>query len=115
MLFDTKQKGLNTLFKPYQIIILHYLWDENKVKEGGINSAQAFSYLEQFPERKSRAAVINFMNAMVTEGILTCKSESCKGGYRRIYNPAMNETDFAEYICNIINIKLRDVFPNIFT
>ena len=58
MLFDTKQKGLNTLFKPYQIIILNYLWDENKVKEVGINSAQAFSYLEQFPERKSRAAVI---------------------------------------------------------
>jgi hypothetical protein len=39
----------------------------------------------------SRASIINFLNAMCDEGILTYGDETGRGGYHRIYSPGLGE------------------------
>ena len=112
MKFDTKQNGLRTLFKPYQVLILEHLWDLNGNGRKGINSGEAFRYLQGKPEEKSRASVIFFLNDMVDEGFLEYEERTGKGGYHRVYYPKMNREEFSKYVTELINEKLKTVFHN---
>ena len=67
MKFDTSEKGLKTLFKPYQVALLEHIWEQNNPSRVGITSGQAYKFLENDPEKKSRASVIFFLNDMVEE------------------------------------------------
>ncbi len=110
MKFDTKQEGLRTLFKPYQVLLLEHLWDLNGQSRVGLNSSQAHKYLMDKPEKKSRASVIFFLNDMVDEGILDYEEKTGKGGYHRVYYPNMNRKEFAKHVSDLINEKLKTVF-----
>lgn len=111
MKFDIKQKGLQTLFKPYQVLLLEHLWNLNKKSRSGISSAQAYSFLQEKPEKKSRTSIIFFFNDMVDEGILEYEEKTGKGGVHRIYYPTMNREEFALYIKDLLNNKLKETFP----
>lgn len=113
MKFDTKQEGLHTLFKPYQATLLEHLWELNKKDRVGMNSGQAYKYLMNMPEKKSRASVIFFLNDMVDEEILEYEERTGKGGHHRVYYPKMNKVEFAQYISELVTDKLVDVFPSI--
>jgi hypothetical protein len=108
--FDTKQEGLRTLFKPYQVLLLEHLWDLNGQSRVGLTSGQAHKYLMDKPESKSRASVIFFMNDMVDDGILDYEEKTGKGGYHRVYYPKMDRVEFAEHASNLINEKLKTIF-----
>lgn len=112
MKFDTNQNGLKTLFKPYQVLLLEHLWDLNGNGRKGINSGEAFRYLQGKPEKKSRASVIFFLNDMVDEGFLEYEEKTGKGGYHRVYYPKMNREEFSKHVTELINEKLKTVFPN---
>lgn len=112
MKFDTKQEGLETLFKPYQVLLLEHLWELNGNGRVGINSGQAHKYLQDTPEKKSRASVIFFLNDLVDEGILDYEERTGKGGYHRVYYPNMNREEFADYITDLITKKLKTIFHN---
>ena len=114
MKFDTSKEGLHTLFKPYQAALLEHIWTLNKPSRTGITSGIAHQFLQQNndPEiRKSRAAVIFFLNDMVDEGVLDYEEKSGKGGYHRVYYPKMNRKQFANYVTKTITDKLHKVFP----
>ena len=114
MKFDSSEKGLLTLFKPYQAALLEHIWDLNGGGvRVGINSRQAHKFLQDHPDKKSRASVIFFMNDMVEEGILTYDEKSGKGGYHKIYYPKMNKEQFAHHVVKTITRKLGEVFPSI--
>ena len=113
MKFDTEQEGLYTIFMPYQAIMLEYIWKLNEKNREGIRSAQAHKYLNGHPEMRSRASVINSLDAMIDEGVLVFEKEICKGGHRRVYYPAMDRDEFAVHVCNVITAKLREVFPSV--
>ena len=112
MKFDTSQKGLNTLFKPYQSDLLEHIWEINSEGRVGINSGQAYKYLQSLPDRKSRASVIFFLNDMVDDGILDYEEKSGKGGYHRVYYPKMNREEFASYVITTITNKLNEIFTS---
>ena len=112
MKFDTKKEGLETLFKPYQVLLLEHLWELNGNSRTGMNSGQAYKYLQDTPEKKSRASVIFFMNDMVDEGILDYEERTGKGGYHRVYYPNMNREEFGNHITDLITKKLKTVFHN---
>jgi predicted transcriptional regulator len=112
MKFDTSGKGLLTLFKPYQAILLEHIWKLNNPSRTGITSSQAHEFLQNHPDRKSRATVIFFLNDMVEDGILDYEEESGKGGYHRVYYPRMDREQFAKYVVDTITDKLKQVFPN---
>ena len=112
MKFDTEKDGLQTLFKPYQVLLIEHIWDLNKAGRVGINSGQAHRFLQDTPEKMSRATVILFLNDMVDEGVLEYEERSGKGGYHRVYYPKMDREGFAVYVTELINSKLKGVFPS---
>jgi predicted transcriptional regulator len=111
MKFDTSEKGLLTLFKPYQAALMEHIWKLNNPERTGITSGQAYEFLKDHPDSKSRASVIFFLNDMVEEGVLTYEEESGKGGYHRVYYPKMNREQFAQHVAETITDKLNEVFP----
>ena len=111
MIFDTSEKGLLTLFKPYQVAILEHIWELDKPGRTGVTSGQAHEFLDSHPEGKSRASVINFLNEMVEEGILEYEEESGKGGWHRVYYPKLNREQFAHHVVEMITRKMGEVFP----
>jgi predicted transcriptional regulator len=111
MKFDVSEKGLLTLFKPYQAELMEHIWKINNPGRVGITSGQAYNYLQDKPDSKSRASVIFFLNDMVEEGVLDYEEESGKGGYHRVYYPKMNREQFAKYIVKKVTDKLKEVFP----
>jgi len=111
MKFDTSKDGLLTLFKPYQAALLEHIWELNGEEKTGVTSGQAYRYLQTLPERKSRASVINFLNNMVEEDILTYEQKSGKGGYHRVYYPKMDRNLFAKHVIKTITNKLHEAFP----
>lgn len=112
MKFDTKHEGLETLFKPYQALLLEWIWELNENQRKGVNSNQAHLYLKDTSESKSRASVIFFLNDIVEEGILTYEERTGKGGHHRVYFPKMDRAEFSDYVITSINEKLSSVFPN---
>ena len=111
MKFDTKQEGLETLFKPYQALLLEWIWEINEHQRTGVNSNKAHQYLQDTSESKSRASVIFFLNDLVEEEILTYEERTGKGGHHRVYFPNMNREEFSAYVVRSINDKLKTIFP----
>jgi predicted transcriptional regulator len=111
MRFDMSEKGLLTLFKPYQAALMEHIWELNNPGRIGITSGQAHEFLKGHPDSKSRASVIFFLNDMVEEGVLTYEEESGKGGYHRVYYPRMDREQFALHVVETITDKLKEVFP----
>jgi hypothetical protein len=113
MEFDTSKDGLNTLFKPYQAVLLEYIWELNNPSRTGITSGQAHGFIQGTGVKKlmkSRASVINFLNDMVDEGVLDNEEKSGKGGYHRVYYPKMDRNQFSKYVTKTITDKLHEVF-----
>lgn len=109
MKFDTRQEGLRTLFKPYQALLMEHIWDLNGNTRVGLNSGQAWKYLQEKPEKRSRASIIFFLNDMVEEGILDYEEKTGKGGYHRVYYPKMDRAEFAEHVYELINEKVKTI------
>jgi predicted transcriptional regulator len=111
MKFDTSEEGLLTLFKPYQAALLEHIWELNGEGRVGITSGQAYKYLQNKPDSKSRALIIFFLNKMVEEGFLDYEERTGKGGYHRVYYPKMNKEKFVQHVVDKITNKLHEVFP----
>ena len=111
MKFDTSEKGLLTIFRPYQAALLEHIWKSNEDDRVGIASSQAYEFLKNHPDSKSRASAIFFLDSMVEEGVLEYEEKSGKGGYHRIYYPKMNREQFAQHVVKTITKKLAEIFP----
>jgi predicted transcriptional regulator len=113
MIFNTSEKGLLTLFKPYQAALLEHIWKLNRNERVGVSSGDAYRFLRDHPDSKSRASVIIFLNDMVEEDVLEYEEESGKGGYHRVYYPRMDREQFARHVVDKIMDKLDEVFPKL--
>jgi len=111
MKFDMSEKGLLTLFKPYQAALMEHIWKLNNPHRTGITSGEAYKFLQGHPDSKSRASVIFFMNDMVEEGVLEYEEKSGKGGYHRVYYPKLNREQFARHVVETITEKFNEIFP----
>ncbi len=108
---DTANKGLAMVLKDYQEEALRLIWS----KEGeGSSSRDVWSQVNKRlkGERSiSRASIINFLNAMVDEGVLDYIEITGKGGHRRIYSTKLDEEAYKRYIAEtVLNNLMRD-FP----
>ena len=110
--FNPAGKGLEKVLRDYQIEALKLVWASG---EAGINSRQTWRQVNEAlsgTKTISRASIINFLNAMVDEGVLNYRETTGKGGYRRIYSPKLDERAFKKYIAKtVIDSLLRD-FPD---
>ena len=116
MIFDTSQEGLLTLFISYQAVLLEHIWDINRERRTGIESSQAHEFLRQTGDIKlmrSRASVINFLNKMVEEGVLSFEEREKRGGPYKVYFPEMSREEYENHVVETITAKLEEVFPSI--
>ena len=109
MKLDTTKNGLNSLFKPYQGMLLEHIWGLNKYEKVGIGSGRAHEFIQTTEDKKSRASVIFFLNDMVDEGILGFDDRTGKGGHHRIYWPKMTPLDFAHHVEGLVERKLEEL------
>ncbi len=107
--FDTGEKGLRAVLKDYQEIALKELWKSNT----GLISRQVYEQVNKHLKDSTinRASIINFLEAMRETGVLIGEEKTGKGGHHWVYTPAMNESEYKQYVATtILNCLMRD-FP----
>jgi hypothetical protein len=89
---------------------VRFIWE---VGNRGTYTKEVWDHVNEKLEDKtiSRASIINFLNAMVDEGIFNIYMEKCKGGYRGIYTPKLDESSFKQYLAQSVVTSLMEDFP----
>jgi len=110
--FNPAEIGLAKVLRDYQIEALKVVWEKG---EEGVNSREVYQQAANKALKGirtiSRASIINFLNAMVDEGVLNYEEETGKGGYRRIYSPKLDESGFKKHIAKTVVSSLMKDFP----
>jgi len=111
LMIDPTKTGLNKVLRTYQIEAMKHVW---KNAEEGVTSRQVYINVNgalDSGKKISRASIINFLNSMCNEDILNYTEETCKGGTRRKYTPALDEEGFQRYIVRSVFDSLMKDFP----
>lgn len=103
---ETDKQGFEMFFKPWQIEALRVLWSHSE----GANSATVWKQVNE-NTLISRASIINYLNDMVDEGILNYTEVSGKGGYHRVYQLDLTETQLREHLVKLFTAKLLKEYP----
>jgi len=109
---DPTKSGFEKVLREYQIEAMKHVW---KNAEEGVTSRQVYNNVNgalDGGKKMSRASIINFLNVMCDESILNYTEETCKGGTRRKYTPAMDEAGFKKYIARTVFDSLMKDFPS---
>ena len=107
--FNPEKNGLTKILRDYQQEALKSVW---KNSEKGVISREVHEYVNgKMDSSISRASIINFLNAMVDEGVLNYKERTGKGGYHRVYTPRLNESEFKKYVAQTMIASLLKDFP----
>ena len=108
---DTSEEDLRMILKDYQELALRYLW---RLDGEGASSRDIWVQVNKDLKGMgsiSRASIINFLDSMADEGILTFTETTGKGGYRRIYSMKYDEAGFKEHIARVVIRNLLRDFP----
>jgi predicted transcriptional regulator len=111
-MIDPTKTGFEKVLRVYQIEAMKHVW---KNAEEGATSRQVYNYVNSALDggkKISRASIINFLNNMCDEGIFDYTEETCKGGTRRKYTPALNEDAFKRHIVRSVFDSLMKDFPD---
>jgi hypothetical protein len=106
---DSDKSGLEMFFKDWQVASLRYLWSIQP--EGANSRAVCENVNESLQGSISRASIINYLNDMVDEELLTYTETTGKGGHHRIYRIAFNEQEFKTHIAGRMISKLLREYP----
>ena len=111
LMIDPTKTGFEKVLRIYQIEAMKHVW---KNAEEGATSRQVYNHVNgalDGGKKISRASIINFLNSMCDEDILNYTEETCKGGTRRKYTPALDEEGFQRYIVRSVFDSLMKDFP----
>ncbi len=112
MKLDTLEKGWLSILKPYQIVAMNYLWRED-IEHGSSRHVWNAVNEEMGANSISRASIINSLNMLVDEGVVSFHEITGKGGHRRIYKAAFDEEETKKFLAKKFVLKLREIFPEI--
>ena len=106
---DTGKENLEMFFKDGQVEALRYLWS---IQPDGANSRTVWTNVNDSLQGSiSRASIINYLNDMVEESLLTYTETTGKGGHHRVYQMKYGETEFKQHIAGLIITKLLKEYP----
>jgi len=110
LIFNPNSDGLAKVFRDYQEEALRLVWEKG---DEGVISRIVWSHVNERLVGKtiSRASIINFLNAMVDEGVLNYLERTGKGGYHRVYSPKLDEVEFKKYVATTVISSLMKDFP----
>jgi len=107
----SQEPGLALIFKDYQVEAMKQLWSTDSGQSTydiwkGVNETLLGKTI-------SRASIINFLNAMADDGLLSYEEITGKGGYRRIYSAALTEKEFWTKITSEVTLKLAKIIKKV--
>ena len=110
LIFNPENVGLSKVFRDYQGEAVKFIWE---VGEQGAISREVWAKVNERLVGKtiSRASIINFLNAMVDEGVLDFDERTGKGGYHRVYRPKLDEPSFKRYLAQVMISSLMKDYP----
>jgi len=110
LIFNPNSDGLAKVFRDYQEEALRLVWEKG---DEGVISRVVWSHVNErlIGKTISRASIINFLNAMVDEGVLNYLERTGKGGYHRVYSPKLDEVEFKKYVATTVISSLMKDFP----
>lgn len=96
--------GLESCFKPYQVLMLKYAWGALSEEEPMGSGKLWLKVNELLPdgETKSRASVIFTANDYVDMEIWGFKDRTGKGGHHRLYYPLISQEEFWERLAESV-------------
>ena len=110
LIFNPQNKGLAKVFRDYQEKAVRFIWEVGD--QGAISKEVWIRVNERLVGKTiSRASIINFLNAMVDEGVLDYDERTGKGGYHRVYRPKLDESSFERYIAQVMVSSLMRDYP----
>lgn len=100
---------LRALFKEYEELALNVLWNHPE----GLGSGAVWKAVNKMlaPKTISRASIIFFLNRLVDHDIVDYDMDTGKGGYHRVYSPAMKWSELEDLIIYRFIEKLMLIFP----
>ena len=110
LIFQPEKDGLFKVFRDYQVEAMRFVWEKG---DEGVISREVWKHVNENLNGKtiSRASIINYLNAMVDEGVLDYEERTGKGGYHRVYRPKLVEAEFRRFLAEtVISSLIRD-FP----
>ncbi len=110
LIFNPENKGLAKVFRDYQEEAVKFIWE---VGDRGAISREVWAKVNERLVGKtiSRASIINFLNAMVDEGVFDYHEETGKGGYHRVYRPKLDESSFKRHVAQVMISSLMKDYP----
>jgi len=101
LIFNPEKDDLSKIFKDYQEEAVKFSWE---VGDRGTISREVWASVNERLVGKtiSRASIINFLNAMVDEGVLDYDERTGKGGYHRVYRPKLDESAFKRHLAQVM-------------
>jgi len=84
---NLESEGLESIFKPYQVKIMEYLWGSDKPKR----SYDVWQGVG--PENISRASIINSLKWLRDLRFIKETTETGKGGHRGLYEAFLTEQE----------------------
>jgi hypothetical protein len=107
---DTSQRGLRMVLKDWQEEAMKVLWGN---PQKGQISREVFDQVNKRlnPGSISRASIINFLEDMVSMGVLNRTEITGKGGHRGVYSPKMDEPGFKKFVAKMAIEALMRNFP----
>ncbi len=110
LLFNPEKMGLSKVFRDYQEEAVRFIWE---VGDRGAISREVWTHVNETLVDKtiSRASIINFLNAMVDEGVFNIRMETGKGGHHGVYTPKLDEFSFKQYMAQTVFTSLMEDFP----
>jgi len=110
LMFNPEKGGLLKVFRDYQAEAVRFIWE---VGEQGAISREVWKTVNDrlVGMTISRASIINFLNAMVDEGVLDYDERTGKGGYHRVYRPKLDEPSFKRYLAQVMISSLMKDYP----
>lgn len=116
LVIDPAQTGLLKAFKPWELHALNVVWEsEDPVGSRDVHAETTERYLKTDEKPISRASIINFLNDMVTEGVLGIEYEGCKGGQRGLYYPLVNSDELIGMLIKSVVDSFNRDYPGIIT
>ena len=104
--YNTEKNGLESFFKPWQIIAIQYL----ETNPEWANTLQITNHVKEM-KTISRASIIQFLTALKKTEILEYSERTGKGGYQGLYRLKYREKELRKILAKHIIDSLLKNFP----
>jgi predicted transcriptional regulator len=105
--FVSGDEELRSFFWPWQVRLIVEIWQRREM-----SAKAAFEFLMKdraLSSGLSRASVMTFLEGLASDGILVCNEDTGRGGWIRVYEPAMS---WDQLIRHLTSQKTRSRYSN---